>query len=563
VHNLPPSLGSSAQPLPSHPGAHYGTLPNGFSYVVLPNPSPGGRFEAHLQVFTGSADELHSQQGLAHLTEHVAYMGSRKRERLFGTGSQTNAYTDFHHTVFYAACPARLPGGREPMLPLAFDALREVMEAEVDPGRLEKERAAVLSEMTMVNTIEYRVECQILSTLHRENRLAKRFPIGKEALIRGWQRRDVLEFHRTHYRPDNVLLYVVGDLDVGETEAMIAKKFGGLDADRHAGEMSGPARDKAGELARAVAATVKSGQSWHYPPVVHTWSERGEPNPNKPPDAPASAPASAPPSAPPLQSSDLSSATYDTHLQKLVDMDDSTLNSLPEVLAPNGALVRPHLFSHPLLQSFSLHLFAKRRVSPTRTLPGLKASLARRIVLAAMQIRLNVNARGDDPPFTFVEFNQLDSAREGCAVCSFDLMADKGRWEEALFQAVGEVCKLGKFGVTTDEMLRYGGALLTDAAQLAAQGDRVSHADQLSHLMESVACGHTFMSPRQAYEATDRALAELTLDEVNAAAAELCEHVTSLGDGEPKLGGPVIAIACSPTAPSERNPGAPECDPDR
>ena len=113
-------------------------------------------------------------------------MGSRKRERLFGTGSSTNAYTDFHHTVFYASCPIRAPSGGPPMLPMALDALVDVMEARVETSRLEKERAAVLSEMTMVNTIEYRVECQILSTLHRENRLAKRFPIGKEDLIRTW-----------------------------------------------------------------------------------------------------------------------------------------------------------------------------------------------------------------------------------------------------------------------------------------------------------------------------------------------------------------------------------------
>lgn len=115
------------------------------------------------------------------MTEHVAYMGSRKRELLFGTGSQTNAYTDFHHTVFYAVCPVKTPRGGVPMLPMALDALVDVMEARVENSRLEKERAAVLSEMTMVNTIEYRVECQILSTLHRENRLAKRFPIGKKS----------------------------------------------------------------------------------------------------------------------------------------------------------------------------------------------------------------------------------------------------------------------------------------------------------------------------------------------------------------------------------------------
>ena len=201
-----------SEPLPTHPSVKSGVLDNGLPYVILPNKSPAGRFEAHLQVFSGSADELEPQQGIAHLTEHVAYMGSRKRERLFGTGSQTNAYTDFHHTVFYAACPVQTPRGNIPMLPMALDALVDVMEARVENSRLEKERAAVLSEMTMVNTIEYRVECQILSTLHRENRLAKRFPIGKEVLIRNWQNDDVRTWHRTHYRPDNVLLYLVGDI---------------------------------------------------------------------------------------------------------------------------------------------------------------------------------------------------------------------------------------------------------------------------------------------------------------------------------------------------------------
>ena len=92
--------------------------------------------------------------------------------------------------------------------------------------------------------------------------------------------------------------------------------------------------------------------------------------------------------------------------------------------------------------------------------------------------------------------------------------------------AVSEIRRLGKHGVTTGEMLRYGGALLTDSSQVASQNDRISHSDQLSYLMETVACGHAFMSPEQAHEATGRALAELTLEDVNRAARELCEHVT-------------------------------------
>ena len=77
-----------------------GKLDNGFNYIILPNSVPEGRFEAHLEILSGSAHELESQQGMAHLLEHVAYMGSPKRQLISGTGSRTNAYTDFHPPCF-------------------------------------------------------------------------------------------------------------------------------------------------------------------------------------------------------------------------------------------------------------------------------------------------------------------------------------------------------------------------------------------------------------------------------------------------------------------------------
>jgi predicted Zn-dependent peptidase len=530
------SLPSDANntPLPFHPDVKSGVLSNGMPYVILPNRSPPGRFEAHLQVFSGSADELEPQQGIAHLTEHVAYMGSRKRERLFGTGSQTNAYTDFHHTVFYAACPVQTPRGGVPMLPMALDALVDVMEARVEPGRLEKERAAVLSEMTMVNTIEYRVECQILSTLHRENRLAKRFPIGKETLIRNWKPNDVRTWHRTHYRPDNVLLYLVGDVDPKEAEKVIEEKFGHISADQQAADIKPfELKQAASDLADAVVAgTVKSQQSWHYPPVRHDWSILAD---HKVDDMPVK----------PLD--------YDIHLQDPYSLDDK-VDLLETCEVAPGKEIRPHIFRHELLQAFSLHLFAKRPVEPIVDLKSFQRSLARRVALAALQIRLNVGGRSDDPAFTFVEFNQLDSAREGCAVCSLDLTAEPHRWRDAICKSVSEIRKLGLYGVTPGEMERYASSLMTDAEQLAAQGDRISNGDQLSYLMETVANGHTFMSPMQSYQMTARALSTMTVEQVNAAAADLCSHITSMHKDADPMKGPAIVIACTPK-------GIPEDDP--
>lgn len=58
-----------------------------------------------MEVHAGSIDEEDDEQGIAHMIEHVAFLGSKKREKLLGTGARSNAYTDFHHTVFHIHSP--------------------------------------------------------------------------------------------------------------------------------------------------------------------------------------------------------------------------------------------------------------------------------------------------------------------------------------------------------------------------------------------------------------------------------------------------------------------------
>ena len=78
---------------------------------------------------------------------------------------------------------------------------------------------------------------------------------------------------------------------------------------------------------------------------------------------------------------------------------------------------------------------------------SLKRDLMRRIALSALQIRFNVQQR-QDPLFTFVDFNQLNWPREGCAVCSLDLTTDPSSWRGAVKVAVQEIVGLGVHGLT-------------------------------------------------------------------------------------------------------------------
>ena len=48
------------------------------------------------------------------------------------------------------------------------------------------------------------------------------------------------------------------------------------------------------------------------------------------------------------------------------------------------------MFQHELLQQFSFHLFAKRPVERITTLAEHRAVTTKRIVLSALQVRLNV-----------------------------------------------------------------------------------------------------------------------------------------------------------------------------
>lgn len=498
VSTIPKVSQNQLEYLPKHPELIQGKLDNGFTYVILPNSVPVGRFEAHLEVLSGSAHELESQQGMAHLLEHVAYMGSPKRQQISGTGSRTNAYTDFHHTVFFAACPNQTPDQfwKKPMLPMAFDALLDVMTTKVEIGRLEQERAAVLSEASMVNKMEYRVECQVLSALHSENRISSRFPIGKENLIKKWQKEDVQLYHSLHYRPDNVILFVVGDVDVQYTLQTIKEKFGSLKPQIDA--------QKIFKESKEFPEISMQSVSRHFPPVEHIWSSKKQ------------------------------------DVSKLIPDPLVAPSSLKEY---NGDLPKARLFMHELLQSFSFHLFAKRPIESIVTMDSLKRDVMRRMALSALQIRFNVQQR-QDPLFTFVDFNQLNWPREGCAVCSLDLTTDPASWKDAVSLAVQEIRRLGQFGLTESELSRYKQAILSEAEQSAAQCDQVSNEDVLAELMESVACGHTFMHPNVRLEMTRNAINSITVEEMNGIAKELCEHLSHINPAEGVR--PAAIVACAP-----------------
>ncbi|PVH47515.1 hypothetical protein PAHAL_4G077900 [Panicum hallii] len=495
-------------PLPEHPKLIRGQLKNGLRYLILPNKVPANRFEAHMEVHVGSIDEEEDEQGIAHMIEHVAFLGSKKREKLLGTGARSNAYTDFHHTVFHIHSPTKTKEYGEDLLPSVLDALNEIaFHPKFSSSRVEKERRAILSELQMMNTIEYRVDCQLLQYLHSENKLSNRFPIGLEEQIQKWDPDKIRRFHERWYYPANATLYLVGEIDdipraVREIEAvfehtlsenegnpvpggspfgamasLFAPKLPGGFAANLTGEKS-PVTDK--------IKPVKRERQAVRPPVEHKWSLPGVAQDAKP----------------------------------------------------------PAIFQHELIQSFSINMFCKIPVSKVQTYKDLRSVLMKRIFLSALHFRINTRYKSSNPPFTSVELDHSDSGREGCTVTTLTVTAEPQNWRSAIKVAVHEVRRLKEFGVTMGEMTRYMDALIKDSEQLAMMIDSVPSVDNLDFIMESDALGHTVMDQLQGHESLLAVAETVTLEEVNTVGAEVLEFISDFGKPNAPL--PAAIVACVP-----------------
>jgi predicted Zn-dependent peptidase len=421
--------------------------------------------------------------------------------------------------------------------------------------------------MQMMNTIQYRLDCHILESLHAENRLSKRFPIGVEELILDWDMDEVKRFHRTHYTPTNAMLYIIGDLNAKSTEALIKNTFETLSSEhkdydqimQRSFEIQQQAKvqvewgkgrpgyqfppDQLGPLGEKIEPNIKL-QSMHFPPVLHRWVG-GEYDQSY---------------AVPASNVDLTStvagavirskpeALGDVSLDKILkdpsNMLSASINDAMQKLqqpTPEFFPKSPYnvgLFHHQALQAFTFHIFAKRPIEPINDMEALRMGIARRVAITALQVRLGMMGKAQqDVQFSFLGFEVADCPREGCNVASLDLSCDGVQWQKAVEVGVMEVRRFGLYGITESEMNQYMQALLTDSAQVAALGTQgaIPHAELMERMKESVACHHTWMSTADAHAACEKAMAEVTKEDVDKEAYDLTKFIVDFGklEGEP------------------------------
>jgi len=225
------------------PDAVFGHLPNGFRYVILPNPEPPKRLSMRLHVAAGSLMEDDDQRGLAHFLEHMVFNGTRNHsakelipmmQRLgIAFGAHANAYTSFDETVYMLD----LPDLSEATLQLAFTVMRDFGDgALLEPEEIDSERGVILSEKMSRDSVSMRIMEQTFQELLPDSRITERFPIGTTEVIESAQRDRFVDFYKRFYTPQRMTLVVVGDIEAGAMEEKIRRYFSGLKNPENPGE---------------------------------------------------------------------------------------------------------------------------------------------------------------------------------------------------------------------------------------------------------------------------------------------------------------------------------------
>ncbi len=208
-------------------GMLFETLDNGLQVVIKENRT-ADIVSVKLYVKTGSMfEQEYGGAGISHYFEHILCGGStykrteeeyRKWEKRIG--AYVNAYTSKDHTCYYITCPAKY----------YKDALEMLSEwtiyCKFDSTEIEREKGVILKEILLrekrPTSKMYRIFLEELFSIH-----PLRYPIiGYEELLKKITRKDILEYYKKHYTPQNMILVVVGNINKDSVFTEVKKLFG-------------------------------------------------------------------------------------------------------------------------------------------------------------------------------------------------------------------------------------------------------------------------------------------------------------------------------------------------
>lgn len=200
-------------------------LKNGLAVVVIENPV-ADIVSARLLIKAGTGHESRSQAGLFSLlsslltkgTRHLSSMEIAERVESVGASVGSDASADYSLVSLKT-----VTADFEDILGLTAEIIRH---PSIPPGELELEQRLTLQSIRSMREQPFTVA---FNTLRREMYGDHPYAlpgVGTEASVASLTREDLLQAHRTYYRPDNCVMVVAGRIDFETAIAQIEDCFG-------------------------------------------------------------------------------------------------------------------------------------------------------------------------------------------------------------------------------------------------------------------------------------------------------------------------------------------------
>lgn len=229
--------------LTADPALTFGQLDNGLRYVLMENSEPQSRVALHLNVQAGSIQETDEQRGVAHYLEHMLFNGTTHyppgtlieyfQSIGMGFGADTNAHTSFDETVYKLILPSGEAGSLDDGFRVLADYARGALLLEEE---VERERGIILAEKRSRDSAAARVWKQQLQFAFAGTLPAKRDPIGIEEVILATNSHLLRSFYDRWYRPENMIVVAIGDMDADEAAEILTGHFAPLTGVGEVGE---------------------------------------------------------------------------------------------------------------------------------------------------------------------------------------------------------------------------------------------------------------------------------------------------------------------------------------
>ena len=206
-------------------------LPNGLKVITIKKDTRLASINIGVNI--GSLYEDEKELGMSHFVEHMLFKGTKNRSNeqlnreLEFLGGDYNAYTDYISTVYSITC---LDEEFEKGIELLSDM---ILNSSFDEKEMKKEKGVVLSE---IKSDKDDIEDLSISRTHEyafDKSALKNSIAGTEEHVKGFKRKQVYDFYKKYYTPDNCVIVTVSAFSHEQMQKIITDLFGKWEGKSH------------------------------------------------------------------------------------------------------------------------------------------------------------------------------------------------------------------------------------------------------------------------------------------------------------------------------------------